>query len=255
MIDKTIENQKLIAENEQLRRSLERANEIIGRFEILKSKILKMLSHDLRTPLASIRGYSELLKSGAKGQLTEAQKKLAGIAIQEADHLNGLISDSQDLFLLEAGQLKLDKQPIPFEELAQKALLRVQLISELKEIPVETELESPLPVVDVDAARMIQVLANILRGALKNTPKGGRVTLSAAPINGIVEVKIAQMGPGISAEQLSNGTQDGFHIALALAREIVHAHGGEMDVERTGQNEGTTFWIRLPILRISPPIV
>src|SRR6185295_9364782 len=98
-------------------------------------------------------------------------------------HLNGLISDSQDLFLLDSGALNLDKQPIPLQELIDKALPRVQLVSELKEVPVKTKLEDSLPMVDVDSPRMIQVFVNVLRGTLKNTPKGGSVLLSASQVN------------------------------------------------------------------------
>src|SRR6185437_16768848 len=108
-------------------------NDAMARLDGLKSKLLTILSHDLRTPLASIRGYSDLLRSGVKGKLTEAQKKMVEITIQEADHLNGLIGDLLDLASIEAGRLNLDTRPLPFEQIVDKALPRVKLQSELKE--------------------------------------------------------------------------------------------------------------------------
>lgn len=260
-IEKAIEKQRLTLENKQLVKDLRQTNETMSRLDSLKSKMLTVLSHDLRTPLSSIRGYSELLKSGVKGRMTDGQKKMIEITIQEADHLNGLIGDLLDLANIDAGRLNLDLRPMPFNEVIEKALPRVKLVSEMKELPIETILEAPLPVVQVDAGRMVQVISNLLRSALKHGTRGGKIIVQATEKGTMVELKISHGGQGFNAEQLKNlfvgskessepnGSMDGLRIGLAIAREIVHAHGGDIGVESRGVEQGNTFWIKLPIMR------
>src|SRR5437667_3350171 len=111
-LERALEKQKLVLENKHLFEDLKKANDTMGRLDTLKSRMLTVLSHDLRTPLSSIRGYSELLKSGVKGRLTDNQKKMVEITIQEADHLNGLIGDLLDLANIDAGNLSLEKRAV-----------------------------------------------------------------------------------------------------------------------------------------------
>jgi signal transduction histidine kinase len=131
----------------------------------------------------------------------------------------------------------------------------------MKEIPVETIIGTTLPMVQADQPRLIQVIANLIRASLKNAPRGGRVTLNVAQNNGHVELRISHGGHGYPAEKLQGivslfnggdtppGVQDGLKITLALAKEIVQAHGGEIGIESRGENQGSTFWIKLPTLR------
>jgi signal transduction histidine kinase len=259
-IERAVEKQRLVLENKQLVQDLRQANEAMARLDRLKSRMLTVLSHDLKTPLSSIRGYSELLKSGAKGKITDGQKRMVEITIQEADHLNGLIGDLLDLANIEAGRLSLDTREMPFNELIQKTLPRVRLIAEMKEIPLEVTLPAPLPEVLVDVPRMVQVMSNLLRAALKQTSRGGRVYLTALEKDNEVELKISYPGQGFTADQLKTifdwmnsptgqpqGSQDGLRIGLAIAREILHAHKGEIGVESHGVDQGATFWLRLPV--------
>ena len=260
-IERALSQQKLALENKHLLEDLSKANEAMARLDTLKSRMLTVLSHDLRTPLSSIRGYSELLKSGVKGRLTDNQKNMVEITIQEADHLNGLIGDLLDLANIDAGRLNLDLKPTPFEEIVMKAIARVKLVSEMKEVPLDVVLAAPLPMVEVDLARMVQVLANLLRGALKYSTRGGRVYVNALGNGGKVELKISYAGQGFSEEKLKSifavlrgqdephGAQDGLRVTLALAREVVQAHGGEIGVESRGDDQGGTFWIKLPAMK------
>src|ERR1051325_3822086 len=174
-LERALEKQKLVLENKQLLEDLKKANEVMARLDVLKSRMITVLSHDLRTPLSSIRGYSELLRSGVKGKLTENQKKMVEITIQEADHLNGLIGDLLDLAVVDNGHLTLDLRPVRFEEIVDKAHSRVKLASEMKEIPVDIILTPPLPSVQVDVQRMVQVVSNIMRSSIKHAGRGSRV--------------------------------------------------------------------------------
>ena len=201
-LERALEKQKLVLENKHLIEDLKKANDAMGRLDTLKSKMLTVLSHDLRTPLSSIRGYSELLKSGVKGRLTENQKKMVEITIQEADHLNGLIGDLLDLATIDAGQLNLDLRPTRFEDVLDKANRRVKLVSEMKEIPIELIVGSDLPMIHVDIPRMTQVISNLLRSSLKYAARGSRVMVNASEKNGSVELRISHGGQGFTAEKL-----------------------------------------------------
>lgn len=263
-LERALEKQKLVLENKHLIEDLKNANAAMERMGSLKSQMLTILSHDLRTPLSSIRGYSELLRSGVKGKLSENQKKMVEITMQEADNLNGQIADLLDLANIDGGLLNLDKRAVPFEELIDKANARVRLVSEMKEIPVEIILASSFSEVEVDVPRMVQVIANLIRATLKYAPKGGRVLINAVERDNLAELRISQGGNGFSAEKLKSifavltktetelpapGSQDGLRIMLGLAREMVAAHGGQIGVESRGETQGFTFWIKLPTMR------
>jgi signal transduction histidine kinase len=259
-IEKALEKQRLSLENKQLLRDLQQTNEAIAKLDSLKSKMLTVMSHDLRTPLSSIRGYSELLKSGVKGKLTEVQKKVLDVAIQESDHLNGLIGDLLDLASIDAGRLKLETRKMAFEDIMNKVAQRVRMPSEMKEIPVDVSLSTGPATVEVDNHRMIQVLSNVIRSSIKQAPRGGRVFVNAVEKEGMIEMTISHAGQGFTTDQLnallssnhaasdSNGSQlDGFRIGFAIAREIMRAHNGDLGIESPGIDKGTTFRVRLPI--------
>jgi len=260
-IEKALEKQRLVLENKQLIEDLKKANDAMARLDTLKSRMLTVLSHDLRTPLSSIRGYSELLKSGVKGRLSENQKKMVEITIQEADHLNGLIGDLLDLANIDAGNLSLDLKPVRFEEILDKAQARVKLVSEMKEIPIDIIMGSDLPTVNADIPRMVQVISNLFRSSLKYAGRGSRINVNAIEKNGCVELRISHGGQGFTAEKLKGifavlkggdappGSQDGLRITLALAKEMIQAHGGEIGVDSRGEDQGSTFWIKVPKIK------
>jgi signal transduction histidine kinase len=261
-IQKALEKQRLSLENKRLLKDLRETNQAIARLDDLKSKMLTVMSHDLRTPLASIRGYADLLSSGTKGKLTTGQKEILEITMHEADHINGLIGDLLDLASIEAGRLMLETRPIKFGEVIMKILPRVKLSGEMKGVSVDVVSGASSVVVDVDVNRMVQVLSNLVRGSIRHSPRNGRVFVNTLEKEGMMEMRISHAGQGFTREQLvslfpsdhnlgeQNGThQDGFRIGLAIGREIIHAHGGEIGVESTGIDQGATFWIKLPVAK------
>lgn len=261
-IEKALEKQRLSLENKKLLNDLRHANQAMARLDDLKSKMLTVMSHDLRTPLASIRGYADLLSSGTKGKLTEGQKQILQITMHEADHINGLIGDLLDLASIEAGRLTLDTRPVKFGEVILKSLPRVKLSGDMKGVSIDVAPGAPSAVVEVDVNRLVQVLSNLIRGAIRHSPKGGRVFVNTVEKESMMEVRISHAGQGFTREQLAalfpsdnnlgeqDGThQDGFRIGLAIGREILHAHGGEIGAESQGIDQGATFWLKVPIAK------
>jgi len=259
-IEKALDQQRLKLENKRLLDDLQQTNDKMARLDALKSRMLKILSHDLRTPLSSIRGYSELLRSGAKGRLTDAQKKMVEITMQEADHLNGLINDLLDLAHIATGNFNLDCRPTSCSYLLDKAVQRTKLISEMKEVPVEVIVASELPEIPVDMTRMVQVISNLIRSALKYSSRGSRVFLNVIKKEKNIDLRVSYAGMGFSKEQAQALFQpinrpinepadslDGLRIILALAREVLQAHGGDLGLESRGSDLGATFWMLIPV--------
>ncbi len=258
-VDKALEKQCLTSENRRLLGDLRSANEAMKRLNSLKMKMLTVMSHDLRTPLSSIRGYSELLKSGVKGKLSDTQKKMLDITIQESDHLNGLIGELLDLASIDAGHLTVDLRPTSFDQILDKAMARARLASEMKEVPLELVVGADMPMVKADLPRLVQVISNLLRSSLKYSVKGGRIFLHTFLKEETIELKISYAGQGFAPEELKTifnaekspdepkGSRDGLRITLAIAREVLAAHGGLLHVDSRGPENGASFSLTLPI--------
>ena len=259
-LHKALEKQRLVLENKQLLADLKKANDAMARVDGLKSKMLAVMSHDLRTPLSSVRGYAEVLKSGMKGRMSEEQKRILDITIQEADHINGLIGDLLDMASVDSGNLNLEKKVVPVDDILQKVISRMKLTSEMKEVPLELAAPDAATRIDVDVARVTQVLLNILRSSFKHTTRGGRVFVSTALKGNMLEIRSTHTGHGFTPDQLKNlfswskntsgenGSSDGLRIGLAISKEIIQAHGGQVGVDSQGTDKGATFWITLPIV-------
>ncbi len=232
--------------------------ESVAKNEQLRRHMVSDIAHELRTPLTNVRGYVEALRDGVMERDTET----LDLVYREAEELGHLIDDLQDLALAEAGQLRLERQPVAVEETVERAAgpLRPQFAA--RGVKLEMELANDLPVVDVDAERIGQVLRNLLNNALSHTPEGGTVTISASHAGDSVEVKVTDTGTGIvpdhlpyvferfyRADRSRARATGGAGLGLTIARQIVEAHGGNIRVE-SELGHGATFTFDLPI---SPP--
>ncbi len=159
----------------------------------LRRQMTADIAHDLRTPLSVILGYTEALSDG-KLQATPA---IAATLHQEALHLNHLIDDLRTLSLADAGELPLYRDWIAPEALLERAVAAYGMQAEQQGITLRTEIAAGLPSVNVDAQRMAQVLGNLVSNALRHTPAGGEVTLSASQEDGVVLLSVHDTGDGI----------------------------------------------------------
>jgi NtrC-family two-component system sensor histidine kinase KinB len=233
--------------------------EDVTRFRLLdqvKSDLVATASHELKTPLTSIRLAIHLLLEEAVGPLTPKQTELLLDGRDNAERLLAVVNNLLDLARLEQGQEHLDLQSATPGDLIQSAAEAVRSRADDKGIALVVNAPPDLPAVRVDAQRLGHALGNLLDNALTYTNRGGVITLSAVSADGMVNVAVADTGRGIPAEHLphvferfsripgqSEGAGTG--LGLAIAREIVTAHGGAITCEsRVG--EGTTFRILLP---------
>jgi PAS domain S-box-containing protein len=223
--------------------------------ERLKDELISTISHELRTPMTSLRGFAELM---LKRDLTpEKQREFLTVIHNEALRLTALINDFLDLQRMEAGRQTYDFHSIEIAPLVRES---VALFSEGDEKHTwRLEVPDGLPAVQADADRIRQVLSNLLSNAVKFSPYGGEVTVRVRQQGAHLEVQVADQGIGIPPEAVPNlfskffrvNNRDTRHIGgtglgLALVKEIVEAHAGGVWVEST-PGPGSTFFFTLPV--------
>jgi two-component system phosphate regulon sensor histidine kinase PhoR len=229
------------------------------RLERLRRDFVANASHELRTPVAAILAAADTLAGGA-GEDAVARASFVDILGRHAQRLSGLTADLLDLARLEAGyRLRVEIVPVP--SVIEASLLTLAPRAEQKRIQVTTELVPPASgpfAVVAERAAVEQVLTNLVDNAIKYTPAGGRVTVSARAVGDIIEIVVADTGPGISQEHLPRLFErfyrvdnarsrelGGTGLGLSIVKHLVAAHGGEIGVE-SEVGRGTRFIVRLP---------
>ncbi len=233
------------------------------------------VSHDLKTPLTSIEGFAQAILDGT-AENPAAVKQAAGVIYEEAGRMHGMVTDLLDLARLDSGMVRLEHVSIDLNNLlsrvteefapqARQAQVDLRLDSQPRLAPAsEAAAFTGLPSIAGDPDRLAMVFSNLLDNALKFTPPGGWVALAARAAGEWVEVQVADTGPGIPPEELeriferfyqtdkSRGSlnRQGAGLGLAIAREIVQAHGGTIRVYNRPAETGATgsvFEVRLPV--------
>jgi two-component system sensor histidine kinase GlrK len=224
----------------------------------MKADFFSSMSHELRTPLTSIKEGTGLLLDGVGGETTDKQRKLLAILAEESNRLIGVVNSLLDLSKMEAGMMTYDFEKVNLDPLIRRAVAEITPLVEAKQIDLQSAIDGPLPPASLDTERILQVLRNLIGNAVKFTPRGGRVSVVARPMNGKLEVSVKDSGPGIAAESLTTifekfsqgnhkGAQarQGTGLGLAIARSIIRSHGGEIWAE-SQLGQGSTFVFVLP---------
>jgi len=226
----------------------------------LKSDMISTVSHELKTPLTSLQMVVHLLLEEAVGPLTTKQTELLLAARQDSDRLLAMINDLLDLTRIEQGRVALDQEAVDAADLVRDAVERYRAAALDSGIVVECQLEAPLPLVLVDSERIEHVFDNLMTNALRHTERGGTITLRAAAAAGLVQFSVEDTGEGIPAQFLPRvfdkffrtpgaKRQGGAGLGLAIVREIIVAHGGQIDVQ-SAAGKGTTFTFSLPVAAV-----
>jgi two-component system sensor histidine kinase KdpD len=230
--------------------------------ERLRNSLLNSISHDLRTPLATIVGSASALAEGDATLRPEDRQELSRAICEEALRMSNLVNNILDMARLDAGAVRLNKQWHTLEEIVGTVLTRLQ--KRLEGRPVSVKLPRDLPLVHVDAVMIEQVLVNLLENAVRYTPPGSPIEIRAELSPLMVTVSVADRGPGIpkgQEEQIfekfhrtqRESAQSGVGLGLAICRAIVEAHGGWIRAKNRGTG-GAIVSFALP-LELSPPTI
>jgi signal transduction histidine kinase len=228
----------------------------------MKTELLGTVSHELRTPLGSIKGYATTLLTHGNKLRREEQREFLEIIDSEADRLRELIENLLDLSRLEAGVLRIDREPVQLEAIGRDVCRRVQLAAPNHTIELAWPADDPL--VNADQRRIYQIIQNLLTNAVKYSPDGGTIVLSAACERRELIVSVIDQGLGMPVAELEK-IFDRFHrvhgemsrviggtgLGLAICKGLVDAHGGRIWAESEGEGKGSTFRFTLPLLLTS----
>ena len=222
--------------------------------EQLRRNLLADVDHELRTPLSVLKGNLRAILDEVYPMNLEEMARL----YEHTRFLSRMVNDLHELAQAEAHQLPLDMQATNLSQLAALTAETFRPSAEAKGIALNTNLPENLPPVQVDPARLTQVLQNLLANALRHTPAGGTIAIKTSATPTLVYLSIADTGEGIAPEHLDHifdrfyrtdmaRTRDkgGAGLGLAIARAIVEAHGGQISVASQGVNMGSTFTIQL----------
>jgi signal transduction histidine kinase len=239
----------------QLARSFNQMAAALEDTETMRRELIGNVAHELRTPLTNIKGYMEGLIDGVLPPEPETYQ----LVHLEADRLQRVVNDLQELSRVEAGVFELNFSRVPVAILIEQTAARLRPQFEEKQVELRLNLGPDLPPVQIDEDRISQVLLNLVGNALQYTPGGGQVTIAVKPHDHEIHINIQDSGIGIPAEHLPHifdrfyrvdksrsRVGGGSGIGLTIARHLVEAHRGQIWASSDGLQQGSTFGFSLP---------
>lgn len=219
----------------------------------LKADFFAMISHELKTPLTTIKEGTSLLLEGVGGSITEKQDRLLTIIATESKRLASLVNSILDLSKMEAGMMMYTFEQGAVRPLIEQVVREIVPYAEAKRIHIVTQMNTDSSVCRMDGERILDVLRNLVGNAIKFTPECGQVTIALNRLNGGLKVSVSDSGPGIPPEKLktifekyeSSDQKRGTGLGLAIVKYVVAAHGGKVWVE-SNTGEGSRFIFVLP---------
>ena len=251
-----IENAQLYESLQSSYDELEHAFDELRHLDKSKSELIQNISHELRTPLTFIRGYVELLQDGELGALQEEQKKAVDIVAAKSEVLSTLIDDI--ISMLKAGRERIRTGPVSISKIGHFAVQGARASAEEVGLSLVQEIPEGLPLVQGEMRRLGQILDNLIQNAIKFTEPGGTITVRMLEEEEQIRVEVEDNGIGIAPDEVDrifdrfyqvNGTTTrhfaGAGLGLAIVRQIVEAHGGQVGVQ-SKEGEGSLFYFTIP---------
>lgn len=237
---------------------LEREASQRDQLDRLKDEFVLTASHELRSPLTSVQGFAELLMLD-RDSLTPKQVETVQIILDNCRHLVRLLNDLLVLARSDAGRLSIQPRPTPLAPLIEDVARTMRAQTDGKQQTLTERLDPNLPLVEVEADRIRQILVNLLTNAHEYCPRGASIEVTARPIGAEVEVSVSDDGPGIPQTQLEHVFErftrgdagltqrvGGTGLGLAISKSLVELHGGTISAE-SQVGRGSTFSFRLPV--------
>ncbi|MBO9542297.1 MASE1 domain-containing protein [bacterium] len=232
--------------------------------ERLKLSFVNAVSHDLRTPLASIMGFAEFLEDGLAGPLNPAQGEYLSQIQRGVRRLEQLVDDLLDFATIEAGSFRLSIVPVDFGALLREVAASLRPQAEEGQLALELEIAPDSLLVPMDCRRIERVVMNLLQNAIKFSPQGGSIVVRAVVEGDCLRCEVVDRGRGIPTNDLpklfkpfgqleAGNVKGGAGLGLSISKSIVEAHHGTIGVRST-VGEGSTFWFTLPLSTRHAPV-
>lgn len=228
------------------------------RLEYAKSNFLSVVSHELRTPLSSIKGFLDIILSERPGPLNETQKDFLTTAKGQAEYLHALINDLVEFSRIQVRRAALDVELVSLADLTRSVCARLLPLVQDKSLSLVNQVQKSLPLIEGDQLRLDQVVTNLITNAIKFTPPGGEIVVSAHEEDDEIVYSVRDNGVGIPKDQqekifepfyqVSEGParlHGGMGLGLAICRHVIERHHGRLFVE-SAEGQGSTFHFALP---------
>lgn len=246
-----------VTDSYNMEKMLVERNEVLRAIDHLKSEFVAHVSYELRSPLNTIVGFSEILINQYYGALNEKQSEYVAGVLESSKQLLNLINQILDLASIEAGQLALEPQPLMLRPFLQKVSNQLRVLASERGHDLELECDEDLGVLTFDERRLAQVLYNLGSNAIKFTPHNGAIRIKARYEDGHVVIEVEDNGVGIAKEdqlrlfekfaRITPGRESGAGLGLVLVKNLIELHKGRIEIN-SQENKGTTVRCYLPVV-------
>lgn len=245
-------------DNARLFKELEVSYEKLKDMDKVKMEFFTLISHEMRNPLAVIKGFAELLYDGALGPINDAQKERLSKIIENIDRMTDMVGKMSDISALERKKYAVEKVPVALSDAIGSVIDSIGFLVKEKGIQLNVDIPAGLPLVDIDRDKIEEVLLNLINNAVKYTSAGGKIFINARDRESDILISVTDTGIGIPKNDLDKIFSGFYHagyklsyeykgpgLGLAISKKIVESHGGHIWVE-SEVGKGSTFYFTIP---------